>query len=91
MFPIATRFQQFGKAVSTYPSVIKCIRKCYETQQMCDKVVDTCLFAFDAVPDSYVTQEIYKKAVSKGPLLLKYCIDRYKTQRNVIKLLNLVC
>ena len=46
---------------------------------MCNKVVDTCPFIFDSVPDQYETQEICEKAVSNNPFMLKYFLDRCKT------------
>ena len=52
----------------------------YKTQGMCDKVVDSCPFAFDSVPDQYKTQEMCQEVVFKEPLMLKYYLNRYKTQ-----------
>ena len=50
---------------------------------MCDKAADTCLFAFGFVLDKYKTQEMSDEVVSKEPFMLKYCPDRFKTQKNV--------
>ena len=40
-----------NKVVDVYPSVIQFIPKCFETQEICDKSVDTCPFALDSTPD----------------------------------------
>ena len=37
---------------------------------MCNKAFDTCLFAFDSVPE----------AVSKEHFTLKFCLDRYRAE-----------
>ena len=37
-------------------------------------------FVFDSVPDQYKTREICDKVVSKDPFMLKYFLDRPKTQ-----------
>ena len=50
-----------------------------KTQEMCDKAVDTYPFEFDFVPDWHITQEMWDRVVSKEPLMLKYCHDRYET------------
>ena len=49
---------------------------------MCNKAVDACPFPFGSVLDLYKTQEICDKVVSKEPVMLKYCLDRYDS-RNV--------
>ena len=38
------------KPVDTNASAIQIVPKCYKTQKMCDKAVDTC-FVFDSVFD----------------------------------------
>ena len=63
-----------NKSVITSPSAIKSVSKCYKTQEMCDKAVDTCHFLFDFVPDRYKT----KKWMIK--LFLKYSFNKYKTK-----------
>ena len=55
------------------------------------KSADTCPFVFDFVHDQYKTQELRDKVVSKDPFMLRYCPNRYKAQRCVIKLLMLLC
>ena len=40
----------FNKFVSVYPSLKQFVSKCYKTQQIYDKVVNTC-FLFDSLPD----------------------------------------
>ena len=57
---------------------------------MCDKAVDLCPFAFCSVPDQCNTQEMCYEFVSNKPFILKYCLDKYKIQKCVIKLLILV-
>ena len=39
------------------------------------------LIAFDSVPDQFVTGDVCDKIVSKDPLMIKYCHDKYMTQR----------
>ena len=41
----------------------------------------------DYVPDCYETQEMREKAVSKEPFMLKYCLDKYKSQEMCKKML----
>ena len=41
----------YDKAVSTDPSIIKCVPKCHKTQKMYNKAVNRCFFVFDSVPD----------------------------------------
>ena len=48
---------------------------------MCEKVVYTCPFILDFIPNCYKTQEMCKKAVSKEPFMLKYCLDKYKSHK----------
>ena len=48
-----------------YFSFCNKISKCYKTQEMCDKAVDTCHFLFDFVPDRYKTQEMNDKVLSE--------------------------
>ena len=47
---------------------------------MCNKAVDTCLFAFESFPDQYMTQELRKKTAAEQTFMLKYCHNKYKTQ-----------
>ena len=59
---------------------------------MCDKTVNTCLIAFNSVPDQFVTGDVCDKIVSKDPFMLKYCHDKYiRLKECVIKLFSLVC
>ena len=51
---------------------------------MCDEAVDRCPFAFDFTCNQYKTKEMRDKIVSEDPFKLKYCHDRYKTQKTVI-------
>ena len=44
---------------------------------MCDKYC----FVFDFVPDQFETHEICGKFLFDDPFQLKYCYDRYKTQK----------
>ena len=58
------------------------ISECYKTQEMCDEVVDICLFiTADSVTERYKTQKISYKAVYNHPFMLKYCLDWYNTQQ----------
>ena len=47
---------------------------------MCNKAVDTCLFAFESFHDQYMTQELCETTVSEQTFMLKYCHNEYKTQ-----------
>ena len=44
------------------------------------KAVHPFTFEFDSVPDQYKTHGVCDKVVSEEPFMLKYCLDRYKTQ-----------
>ena len=48
---------------------------------MCDKVVDTCPFISDFVPDWYKTQKMRDEVICNDPFMLKYCLNRYKTKK----------
>ena len=50
---------------------------------MCDKAVDTYLSITEYVLDGFKSQEMCDKLVSDDLFKLKYCHDRYNTQRNV--------
>ena len=50
---------------------------------MCVKAIDTFTFVCNSVPDRQKTQEICDKVVSKDLFMLKYCLDRYKTQETL--------
>ena len=45
------------------------------------KTVDTPPFVFVSVPDWYKTQEMCDKDISNDTFVLKYCIDRQRTQK----------
>ena len=47
-----------NKAVDNYPHKLEFVPKCYKTQKMCDKAVDTKI-----VPECFMTQKMYDKAV----------------------------
>ena len=55
--------------------------KCYKTQEMCHKAVNSCFFVSDSIPDQYKLQEICDIAVSLYPFSISYCSDKYKTQK----------
>ena len=46
---------------------------------------DSCTFLLDSVSDQYMTQEISDKVVSYKPFMLKYCPNRFKTQKTCDK------
>ena len=52
---------------------------------MRDKALDTCAFVFDSVPDRWNTQKMCDEVVSKEPFMLKYCLNRYKTQEKTYR------
>ena len=52
----------------------------YKTQEKCDEVFNICPFVFNNVGDYHIFQKMPDKVVSKGPFMLKYCPDKYKTQ-----------
>ena len=35
----------------------------FNTQEMCDKAVNSCFLVFDSVSDQYKTQEVYDRVV----------------------------
>ena len=43
------------KAVGTYSSAIQFVPEGGESQETCDKAIDTCPFVFASVPDRYMT------------------------------------
>ena len=47
---------------------------------MCNKVVDTCPFESNSIPDWYKTQKMCDKAVLRDFFILKFGSCRYKTQ-----------
>ena len=51
--------------------------------KMCNNAVNTCFNVFYSVPDRYLTQEMCDKVVSEDFLMLTYCPNRYKIQKNV--------
>ena len=59
------------KAVSTYPLTIKFVPKCYKTAIRLKKCLmkDSCLFAFDSLPEWYETQEMCDRVVSEDSSL----------------------
>ena len=44
------------------------------------KAVDICPFVFDSFIDQFKNREISYKVVSKNAFMLKYCLEKYKTQ-----------
>ena len=48
---------------------------------MCDKATDTCPFVSTSVPDWYNTQEMCDKLVSEEFFMLKYCLDKHKSEK----------
>ena len=66
------------KVVNTYPSTIKFVLKC--PNFIPDKYN----------PDKYKTQRIFDSVISEDFSLILYCLDKYKTQKCVMKLLMIV-
>ena len=64
-----------NKAVSSHPSTIQFVPDRFKTHEMCDKGLDSCLFAFDSAADWYITQEFWDKVTFEVPFMLKYCPD----------------
>ena len=50
----------------------------YKTQEMCDALVNTCVFVFHSVPDLYKTQEMCDRIVSEDYFMIIYRPYRYK-------------
>ena len=48
---------------------------------MCDKAVTTWLFLFDSTPEFCKTQEMWGKVIYKFFFILKYFLDKYKSQK----------
>ena len=44
-----------NKVLNSYLSKIQFVPEYYKSQELCDKVVDSCLFIFDSIPDKYKT------------------------------------
>ena len=42
-----------SKTVNNYPSTIRFVLEYYKTQEMCDTLVNTCVFVFHPVPGLY--------------------------------------
>ena len=85
-----------NNVVDSYPSTLKFVVECYKTQKMCNKTVNwffiyLLFFVSDSIPDQNKTQEICDRVISEDPfLIVVYCPDKYKTQKNVIKLLMIL-
>ena len=47
---------------------------------MCEKAADTCHFMFDYVPNCCKTQEMCWKANCKEPFVLKFDLDKSRSQ-----------
>lgn len=47
---------------------------------MCENAVTEEHFTIDYVPDCYETLQMYKKDVSRYIYMLKYCLEKYKTE-----------
>lgn len=69
-----------NKGMNSFPSSIQVILKYYKAREMCDKAVYICYFVFISVPDWYNTQNMCD---IEDTSLLKYCLDKYNTQKNV--------
>ena len=55
---------------------------------MCEKAVNICLFVFDSVPDPYNLHDMCNRAIYKHFLMLKYSLDKYKTQEMCAEAVN---
>ena len=51
--------------------------------EMCDTLVNTCVFVFHSVFDLYRTQEICERVVSEDSFMIIYCPYKSKTQNSV--------
>ena len=58
-----------------FPSAIKFAPKCYKTQEMCNKAVNTCFFIFDSGPDHYKTQKMCDETIDDCLAGLKFIPD----------------
>lgn len=88
--------QKMGdKAINTSLSARKIVPECYKAQVLCHKAADTCHFVSDSVLiDIRLNKCVIKlcvKCVKKRLFILKNCLNNYKTQEYMIKLLNLSC
>ena len=61
------------------------------TQEMCIRAFDNNPPAIKCIPDGYKTEEVFDKIISKNPFVLRYCADKYRTQKSVMKLLMIFC
>lgn len=57
-------------------STIQLVHECNKTHGTCVKPAGIYLFVFDR----YKTHEMRDKAISKGTFMLKYFLNRFKTQ-----------
>ena len=55
----------YNKAVENYPHALEFFPECYETQKMCDKVVNRYFFVFDSIADKDKTQRMFDSVVSE--------------------------
>ena len=58
----------------------KLVHEHFKTQRICDKAVDICSFVFHCIPDWYKGQKMCDKVFSEDPFMIKYCLNRCKTQ-----------
>ena len=60
--------------------VLEYLPNCYMTQEMCKKVVDTYFSILMHVSNCYKILKISEKVNFKEPFMLKYCLDKCKSQ-----------
>ena len=77
----------YRKAVCSYFSTINSVLECFMTQEICDQVVDVYFLVFDSIPDRYKTQQMRDRVVCEDSFLTLFCLDKYITQKCVMKLL----
>ena len=60
--------------------VLECVPNCYMTQEMCKKAVDIYFSILMLVSNCYKILKISEKVNFKEPFMLKYCLDKCKSQ-----------
>ena len=69
------------KTVNTYPSTITCFTECFMTKEMCDKSVNSCLFAFDSILYWLNLKTCVIKLFLKTFFLIVYCRNKYVNEK----------
>ena len=72
--------------MNSFSSLIQVILEYYKAREICNKAVYICYFVFISVPHRYNTQ---KTCDIDDTSLLKYYLDRYKTENTCNEIVSL--